>query len=233
MEKKDYFTLMQSRIHFRIFNEDLGENDIGYLQAYTEFKPGAEYCGRIDITGGVTIEKLGRVSSNVKIITHNHHMEKSDWRDGPIEKTSLLIREGAYIGPDAIILPKVGYIGKYSVIGAGAVVTKPVPDYEIWAGNPAKKVRDVECHIKTMHECPHCHGKEFIEKEFKNQIEDDTIFDNITSNCRHFSKLGITQDLICPYCSRTGKISEKEYCKYLFDQKYPPKKENLVERVYV
>lgn len=35
-------------------------------------------------------------------------------------------------------------IGRYSVIGAGSVVTKDVNDYSIYAGNPAKKIRQFE-----------------------------------------------------------------------------------------
>ena len=34
-------------------------------------------------------------------------------------------------------------IGKHSVIGAGSVVTKDVPDYEVVAGNPVKPIRKV------------------------------------------------------------------------------------------
>ena len=35
-------------------------------------------------------------------------------------------------------------IGRHAVIGAGSVVTKDVPDGEIWAGNPAAFVRRIE-----------------------------------------------------------------------------------------
>ena len=52
----------------------------------------------------------------------------------------ILIKEGAFIGAHAIILKGVT-IGRHSVIGAGAVVTKNVPDNEVWAGNPAKFVK--------------------------------------------------------------------------------------------
>ena len=50
-------------------------------------------------------------------------------------KTRLL--EGASIGANATILAGVT-IGKYAMIGAGSVVTKDVPDYTVWYGNPAK-----------------------------------------------------------------------------------------------
>jgi acetyltransferase EpsM len=49
------------------------------------------------------------------------------------------INEGAYIGANCSII---GYIsvGKWSIIGMGSVVLKPVKDYEIVAGNPARVI---------------------------------------------------------------------------------------------
>src|SRR6516162_4303964 len=52
------------------------------------------------------------------------------------EKT--LIRRGATIGANATILSGVT-IGRYAFVGAGAVVTKDVPDYALVMGNPAQK----------------------------------------------------------------------------------------------
>lgn len=51
------------------------------------------------------------------------------------------IENDVWIGENVMIKPGVR-IGNGAVIGMGSVVTKDIPDYEIWAGNPAKKIRD-------------------------------------------------------------------------------------------
>lgn len=53
----------------------------------------------------------------------------------------ITIGADVWIGASATIISGVS-IGTGAVIGAGSVVTKDVPAYEIWAGNPAKKIRD-------------------------------------------------------------------------------------------
>lgn len=55
----------------------------------------------------------------------------------------MRIKEGAFIGVNTIITKPV-IIGKCSVVGAGSVVTKDIPDYEVWAGNPAKFIRSIQ-----------------------------------------------------------------------------------------
>ncbi len=57
-----------------------------------------------------------------------------------VEYLKTLVKRGVSIGTNATIVGGVT-IGEYSVIGAGAVVTKDVDDYSIYAGNPAKKLR--------------------------------------------------------------------------------------------
>ncbi|MCK5704602.1 MAG: N-acetyltransferase, partial [Cyclobacteriaceae bacterium] len=52
------------------------------------------------------------------------------------------IKEGARIGANATILPGL-VIGKNSLVGAGAVVVRDVPDGSVVAGNPAKVVKQV------------------------------------------------------------------------------------------
>lgn len=52
-----------------------------------------------------------------------------------------MIEEGAVIGSRAIILNSCNYIGKNARVGAGAVVTKDVPDNAIVVGVPAHIVK--------------------------------------------------------------------------------------------
>lgn len=61
-------------------------------------------------------------------------------KDTSFKNLPVYIGEGVFIGARVIILKGVS-IGKHSVIGAGSVIAKSVPENEVWAGNPAKKIR--------------------------------------------------------------------------------------------
>jgi len=54
-------------------------------------------------------------------------------------KSFIRIKDGVWIGAGAIILPGVT-IGTKSIVGAGSVVTRDVPDFTIVAGNPARQI---------------------------------------------------------------------------------------------
>lgn len=73
------------------------------------------------------------------IFTSNHRMDRLDipmGAQGMTESKTVVIGNDVWIGARVTILPGV-HIGNGAVIGAGAVVTKNVPDYEVWGGNPA------------------------------------------------------------------------------------------------
>ncbi len=57
-------------------------------------------------------------------------------------KKPVVIRDNAFIGAHSIILKGVT-VGENSIVGAGSVVTKSILDNQIWAGNPAKFIRNV------------------------------------------------------------------------------------------
>jgi UDP-2-acetamido-3-amino-2,3-dideoxy-glucuronate N-acetyltransferase len=60
-----------------------------------------------------------------------------------------IIREGASLGANATILGGIS-IGEYSLVGAGSVVTKSVPDNALVVGNPARIVGWVDNNGKKM-----------------------------------------------------------------------------------
>jgi acetyltransferase-like isoleucine patch superfamily enzyme len=60
-------------------------------------------------------------------------------RDGDWEVGVTTVRDGASIGANATILPNVE-IGRWALVGAGAVVTKDVEPYAIVAGSPARRI---------------------------------------------------------------------------------------------
>ena len=58
-------------------------------------------------------------------------------------KLETVIGNNVFIGVNAVVLPGV-HIGDFSIIGAGAVVTKDIPAGSVAAGNPAKLISSIE-----------------------------------------------------------------------------------------
>lgn len=94
----------------------------------------------------ITIENQVYIGGGTRIYDNDFHSVDPDLRlNQPdiIPTKPILIKTKAFIGGHSIILKGVT-IGINSVIGAGSVVTSSVPDNEIWAGVPAKKIGVVE-----------------------------------------------------------------------------------------
>ena len=96
-------------------------------------------CG-VYIWDGITIENDVFIGPNVTFT--NDKMPRSKVYPESFAKT--VIKSGASIGANATILPGL-VLGKNSMIGAGSVVTKDVPDNAVVVGNPAKIIRYSEC----------------------------------------------------------------------------------------
>jgi acetyltransferase-like isoleucine patch superfamily enzyme len=96
-------------------------------------------CSFLDM-GGITIEDNVLIGPKVNLVTENHPLNTTD-RKTLICKP-IVIKRNAWIGAAATILPGVT-IGENSVVAAGAIVTKNVPDNTVVAGVPAKIVKDL------------------------------------------------------------------------------------------
>lgn len=124
------------------------ENDVNisrqhYLEGTIEIGDNVLFAKHvfIDYSGHLRIENDVKLANGVIIETHHHDLAaKDEGRDVNVP-TDLVIREGAYIGSRAIILDSCNYIGLHARIGAGAVVTKDVPDYAVVVGVPAKVIK--------------------------------------------------------------------------------------------
>ena len=92
------------------------------------------------------------------MFTSNHGMERMDipmWRQASTAPEPIIIGDDVWIGSRVTILPGV-HVGNGAVIGAGAVVTKDIPDYEVWGGNPARKLKS----RKTDRQESVCEGRQ-------------------------------------------------------------------------
>jgi acetyltransferase-like isoleucine patch superfamily enzyme len=101
------------------------------------------YIGNFCSIGDVTLEDNVLIASNVSIMngSKQHGIERLDVpvREQPGVFEPITIGEDSWIGERAVVSADVG---KHCVVGAGAVVTKPVPDYAIVVGVPAKVIGD-------------------------------------------------------------------------------------------
>ena len=143
MDKKNIFignnTTILNNSRLQVFNKLTGLNSkitignncyIGY---------------NVSILAGenVILEDGVLLASNILISSENHGINpESDkyYSDQKLDCKSVKIKEGAWIGERVCILPGIT-IGKKSVIGAGSVVTKDVPDFCIAVGNPARVIK--------------------------------------------------------------------------------------------
>ena len=89
-------------------------------------------------SGGITIEDNTMLAANVQLISNNHDLDERTI----ITCLPIHIKKNCWIGAGTTILRGVT-IGENSVVGAGAVVTKDVPDNVIVAGNPAKIIKNI------------------------------------------------------------------------------------------
>ena len=137
-------------------NNGLAGNPIGFVQPCCFFiQPGAtikigdhvgmsstalvaaqskEIGNGVKIGGGVCIYDTDFHSLN-PCSRQNPELDRKEARSAPVK-----IGNHVFIGARSMILKGV-HIGDNSIVGAGSVVSKDIPPNEIWAGNPARKLR--------------------------------------------------------------------------------------------
>ena len=102
----------------------------------------SELGTRCIIQSNVVIGNNVIMGPDVKIYSKNH---RHDSLDVPIQSQGdvsfeTIIGNDVWIGANVIILPGKN-IGNHSILAAGAIITKDVPDYAVVGGNPAKIIK--------------------------------------------------------------------------------------------
>lgn len=99
------------------------------------------YIGVGCMIGDVTLEDDVLIGSHVSVINGNrqHGLDRLDLpvREQPGEYPRINIGRDTWIGDRAVVMAN---LGSQCVVGAGSVVTKPVEDYAIVVGNPARVI---------------------------------------------------------------------------------------------
>ncbi|MFB0516673.1 MAG: acyltransferase [Candidatus Neomarinimicrobiota bacterium] len=113
-------------------NCNIGQNV--YIAPEVTIGSNVKIQNNVSIYTGVTVEDdafLGPSMVFTNVINPRSHVPRKD------EFQPTLVRRGATIGANATILCGVT-LGRYAFIGAGAVVTRDIPDYALVYGNPGK-----------------------------------------------------------------------------------------------
>ncbi len=154
------------RLYFKSTMTKLCKRKFKYFHDMADFRPGAYAigCSKISIGkrvivrpnsmlfadtrengAGIIIEDNVMIGSSVHIYCTNHRFDSADIPlidQGHYDSKQVTLKNGCWVGAKAIILPGVT-IGRNSVVGAGSVVTKDIPDGVIAVGNPAKVIKKI------------------------------------------------------------------------------------------
>lgn len=98
-------------------------------------------CTIVDVAK-VRIGDNCQMAPNVAIYTAGHPVHPVSRNSAYEYGIEVTIGDNVWIGGNAVIVPGV-HIGSNTVIGAGSVVTKDIPDWVIAAGNPCRVIREI------------------------------------------------------------------------------------------
>lgn len=98
-------------------------------------------CTIIDVAK-VTIGNNCQFAPNVAIYTAGHPVHPESRNSLYEYGVEVTVGDNVWIGGNTVVLPGV-HIGSNSVIGAGSVVTKDIPEWVVAGGNPCKVIRKI------------------------------------------------------------------------------------------
>lgn len=133
---------------YRILGFDIQHNQvysgcyIGSRNIVIRKGGGISYGVFFDTMALIDIGENCFIGPETMFCTATHEIGPKEKRMGKLRSECIKVGNGCWIGARALILPGVT-IGDGCVIGAGAVVTKNCESNGLYAGNPAKRIRDL------------------------------------------------------------------------------------------
>jgi len=194
------------------------------------------YIGKkvhIDLSQDVLIGEDVGVGENTVIWTHGYFPPAD--KGYPVTLGKVEINSNAWVSTNIVILPNV-IIGENVIVGAGSVVTKKAEDNSIIAGNPAKKIKNVEdiLHNKSFTNLM----REIFSDYFLNKVNDSILYFNfnnthcyIIENYNFESSHDFQKKSIIMYksCTNFEKIEkENSYLWMNFNSRVAIKSNNLL-----
>ncbi|MGZ4551377.1 MAG: acyltransferase [Blastococcus sp.] len=96
----------------------------------------------IDTAGGVTLGRNVALANRVALLTSGHDLGDPRARAGTRVLRPIAVGDGAWLGAGVTVLGGVT-VGEGAVVAAGSLVRADVPSHTLWAGVPARFVRDL------------------------------------------------------------------------------------------
>lgn len=119
-----------------------GEDSKIYIGSNSGISGGVIYA-----VSSITIGEYVNIGVNVCIYDTDFHsinyLERRKKIYKNVKSKPIVIEDDVWIGANTMILKGVR-IGRGAIVGAGSIVTKSIPPFTLWAGNPARFIREVK-----------------------------------------------------------------------------------------
>ncbi len=171
MIKKIIFFLFKPKKWFKSFWENSRVHFLNWFNNPQNISIGAHsfiYYGNTFFAWDYQIKiwDAVHIAMNNLFITYSHDFNAADIVCIPYDKRyiggDIIVWDGTWIGTRCTILPGVT-IWKWCIVAAWSVVSKNIPDYEVWGWNPAKKISERK-NIERF-------KKLYAEKKFRRKLD--------------------------------------------------------------
>lgn len=165
------------KLFFETYNIDIGLYSYGCFDQ-TRFQGNLKIgrycsfsrtCRRVNANHGTKFLMLHPYAYNpsLGIVSHDK-----------VDRTSCVIEDDVWVGHNVVILPSCHFIGRGSILAAGAIVTKDVKPYSVVAGVPAKEIAS-RFDLETINKIENSRWWELNKEDLENLI---TKFPHIVYN---------------------------------------------------